>query len=166
LADTSPNYNIRTWQANAMDRAKHMGQGTHPLFLGDCYLWNRILIRPMSYSVQFAASENVKVITSANQFTATETDQAVNAGLGAGFRVSRATLLGAQAFAVIQGNNSKSGMTAAYSERVFDHGSKYESVGEWMGAETKLRFQFKDYAGNLVPTDHGVYVFDFAIRNT
>jgi hypothetical protein len=57
-------------------------------------------------------------------------------------------------------------MTASFKERVYDYGSKYEAMGEWMGAESKLRFSYRDSQGNLEPTDHGVFVFDFAIRNT
>lgn len=166
LADTTAGYNIRNWQALAMERAKLMGQTVHPLFLGDCVMWNRIVIRPMSYSIQFAGGEATNIITAANRLTATETTQAIAGGITANFRVSRGILMGAQAFAVVQGNNDSGGTTASFKERIYDYGSKYEAMGEWMGSESKLRFSFKDSQGNFEPTDNGVYVVDFAIRNT
>jgi hypothetical protein len=164
LTDTTAGYNIRSWQAQAMDRANLMGLKKHPLFMGDVVMWNRIVVRPMEYSINFNASDTTKIVTSANRFTATETDQTINGGLGANHRVSRAIFMGAQSFAVLQGHNQSSGMTASFHERVYDYKAKYEAMGEWMGSETKLRFAFRDPDGNLEPTDHGVVVIDSAVR--
>lgn len=162
--DTTSGQNIRNWQALAMERANVMGLKKHPLFLGDVLMWNGIAIRPMEHSIYFNPSDTTKIITSANRYTATESDQTVNGSLTAGYRVSRSILMGAQAFAVLQGNNDGSGMTASYKERVYDYNSKQEGMGEWMGGETKLRFSFRDADGNLEPTDHGVIVIDAAVR--
>lgn len=164
MTDTSANYNIRNWQALAMERANLMGAMRHPLFMGDVTMWNGIVIRKMEHAIQFETSENVNIITSANRYTATETTQAVNGSLGANNRVSRAIFMGAQAFAVLQGNNTSSGTTASFKERVYDYDSKHEAMGEWMGAECKLRFTYRDADGNLEPTDNGVVVIDAAIR--
>ena len=162
--DTTSGHNIRTWQAQAMERASLMGPNKHPLFMGDVVMWNGIVIRPMELAIVFAAGSTTKHITSANRYTATETDVTVNGALTAGYRVSRGILMGAQAFAVIQGNNESSGTTASFQERTFDFGSKREAMGEWMGGECKLRFSFRDADGNLEPTDHGVMVIDAAVR--
>jgi hypothetical protein len=164
LADNTPNYNIRNFQALAMERAKYMGTKVHPLFLGEIHMWNGVLIRPMTSSIFFNPGDSTQIITSANRYTATETAQVVNAGLGATFRVSRAVFMGAQAFAVLQGNNTASGTTATYKERMYDYDEKMESMGQWMGGETKMRFSFRDSDGNLEPTDHGVIVIDAAVR--
>lgn len=162
--DNTSGHNIRAWQAAAMERANLMGLKRHPLFMGEVLMWNGIVIRPMEHAIVFSAGSNVKVITSANRYTATETDQAVNGSLTAGYRVSRGILMGAQAFAVLQGNNDSQGTTASFKERMYDYNSKHEAMGEWMGAETKLRFSFRDADGNLEPTDHGVMVIDAAVR--
>lgn len=164
LTDTTAGYNIRNWQSLAMERSNLMGLKKHPLFMGDVCMWNGIVIRPMEHSIFFNPSDSTKIITSANRYSATETDQAVNGSLGGGFRVSRGIFMGAQAFAVLMGNNDSKGMTATVKERVYDYDSKYESMGEWMGAETKLRFSFRDADGNLEPTDHGVIAIDMAVR--
>lgn len=164
VTDTTANYNIRTFQANALERGRLMAGANHPLFMGEVLMWNGIVIRKMEHSIYFNPGDSTKVITAANRYTATETDQTVNAGLGAGFRVTRSILMGAQAFAVLQGNNTSSGMTASFQERVYDYQSKHEAMGEWMGGETKLRFSFKDADGQLEPTDHGVMVIDAAVR--
>lgn len=164
LADNTANYNIRNFQALAMERANLMGLKKHPLFMGDVVMWNRIVIRPMEHSIFFNPSDTTKIITSANRYSATETDQVVNAALAATHRVSRAVFMGAQAFAVLQGNNSTSGTTASFKERVYDYDSKHEAMGEWMGSECKLRFTFRDADGNLEPTDHGALVIDAAVR--
>ena len=162
--DTTSGHNIRAWQAAAMERAGLMGLKKHPLFMGDVLMWNGIVIRPMEHSIYFRAGSTTKHITSANRFAATETDVQINPAIGAGYRVSRSILMGAQAFAVLQGNNSTSGTTAAFKERLYDYDSKHEAMGEWMGGETKLRFLFRDADGNLEPTDHGVLVLDSVVR--
>lgn len=164
LADNTANYNIRTWQAAAMERANLMGLKKHPLFMGDVVMWNRIVVRPMEHTISFSTGQTVKHITAANRYSATETDVTIPSGFSTTHRVSRAIFMGAQAFAVLQGNNTSSGMTASFKERVYDYDSKHEAMGEWMGGETKLRFSFRDADGNLEPTDHGVIVIDGAVR--
>lgn len=164
VTSTSAGHNIRTWQAQAMERAALMGATKHPLFLGEIYMWNGILIRKMEHSIRFNPGESTKIITAANRYSATETDQVVNAGIGAGFRVSRGVFMGAQSFAVLQGNNTSSGTTASFKERVYDYDSKHEAMGEWMGGECKLRFKFDDGNGNFEPTDHGALVIDAAVK--
>ncbi|MFY9479170.1 MAG: DUF4043 family protein [Aquabacterium sp.] len=163
VTEATAGNNIRAWQSAAIERANQMGQ-RHPLFRGDILMWNKILIRSMEHSICFNPGDTVKHISSANRYTATETDVQVNGGLGNGFRVTRSVLMGAQAFASLLGKNSSSGFTAAFKERVYDYGSKHEAMGEWMGAEAKLRFSFKNADGILEPTDHGILVIDGAVK--
>lgn len=162
--DNTAGHNIRNWQALAMERANLMGLKRHPLFMGDVLMWNGIVIRPMEHAIHWNAGSTTKIITSADRYSATESDQVINGSLGANHRVSRSILMGAQAFAVLQGNNTSSGTTASFKERTYDYDSKHEAMGEWMGGETKLRFSFRDAEGNLEPTDHGVIVIDSAVR--
>ena len=164
LTDTTSGYNIRSWQAAAMERANLMGLKKHPLFMGDVVMWNRIVVRPMEYTISFTTGDTPAIISSANRYTATETTATIGAGFSTTHRVSRAVFMGAQAFAVLQGNNTASGTTASFKERVYDYNSKHEAMGEWMGGESKLRFSFRDSDGNLEPTDHGVLVIDGAVR--
>lgn len=164
LTDTTAGYNIRNWQALAMERAKLSGANMHPLFRGEIYMWNGILMRKMEHSIYFNPGDTTKIITSANKLTATETDQTVNASLTAGYRVTRSILLGAQAFGVCLGANASTGIEAAFKERSYDYDSKYEAMGEWMGGESKLRFKFENDNGDLEPTDHGIVVIDAAAR--
>jgi hypothetical protein len=164
LTDTTAGHNIRNWQALAMERARYMGSAVHPLFRGEVYMWNGIVMRKMDHSIYFNPGDTTKVITSANRYSATESDQTVNGSLGAGFRVTRSVLLGAQAFAVCEGANDSTGIQAAFKERKFDYESKYEAMGEWMGGEAKLRFKFANEDGTQEPTDHGVVVIDAAVK--
>jgi hypothetical protein len=170
LTDQTAGHNIRTWQVNALERAKLMGANIHPLFRGEMYMWNNILLKKIEHSIFFNPGDSTNIITAANRYTGaansqpTETAQVVNAGLTAGYRVSRSVFLGAQAFGVLLGQNESSGVNAAFKERDFDYGSKYEAMGEWMGGETKLRFRFQDENGNYEATDHGAIVIDMAVK--
>lgn len=164
LTDTTAGHNIRAWQAAALERARQMGSNIHPLFRGEVYMWNQIVLRKMDHSIYFNPGDTVKHITAANRYSATETDVTVNGSLGVGNRVTRSLLLGAQAFGVLEGANESTGIQAAFKERKFDYDSKYEAMGEWMGGETKLRFKFANEDGTLEPTDHGVVVIDAAVK--
>lgn len=170
LTDTSSTHNIRTWQTNAGERAKLSGANMHPLFRGEMYMWNNILLRKMESSIYFNPGDSTNIVTAANRYTGaatgtpTETAQVVNASLTAGYRVTRSLFLGSQAFAVALGANESTGIQAAFKERTYDYGSKYEAMGEWMGGEAKLRFAFTDENGNLEATDHGVIVIDAAVK--
>ncbi len=170
LTSTVAGQNIRNWQALAMERAKLSGANPHPLFRGEMYMWNGILMKKMDHSIFFNAGDTTNIVTAANRYTGTATQfptesaQVVNGSLGAGFRVTRSILLGAQAFAVCTGQNASSGVNAAFKERSFDFGSKYEAMGEWMGGEDKLTFRFRDENDNYEWTDHGIVVIDAAVR--
>jgi hypothetical protein len=154
---------IRNWQATAQERAKYTQKS--PLFSGEVYMWNNILIRKMPASIYFNPNESMKVVTEGDRYTAAETSVVVSPGLGAGYRVSRAILMGAQAFAMIMGNNASANNSAINVERrLFDFGKKSELMVEWIGGETKLRFEFLNSAGVKEPTDYGVVAIDSVVR--
>jgi N4-gp56 family major capsid protein len=158
VQDTTTTGNIRSFQQNAWNRASYGSK--HPLFRGEVGMWNRILVRKMTRSIRFAASENVKVITQANRYTATETNQAVAAGLSTTHVVERALLLGAQALANVYGRNQGSDYFASYAERLYNFERNYEAMGEVMNGKAKVRMSIPDGAGNSEPTDLGVFVID------
>lgn len=162
LQDATAGNNIRSFQQNAWNRASYGSK--HPLFRGDVGMWNRILVRKMTRTIRFAASENVKIITQANRYTATETNQAVAAGIGATRAVERSILLGSQAMANVYGRNSGSDHYASYSERLYNFERNYEAMGEIMCGKAKVRFSIPDGLGNNEPTDLGALIVDSVVN--
>jgi hypothetical protein len=106
----------------------------------------------------------VQIITSANAATATETAQAVNAALTAGFAVDRGLLLGAQALACVYGKHHKSGFYFNWNEKWLDHDNELEVAAAAMAGFSKTRFNIPDSTGTPTPTDHGVIVIDAAVK--
>lgn len=160
LTDTTASNNIRTWQANALKRAEYGNLRAHPLFSGEAFLWNGVLVRRMGdFGIRFNAADNVNVITSANRYTATETTQAVPA-IGAGFQVCRSLLLGGQALAMCAGVNTQSEVPYSLLENRTNFERNLEMAGELICSEQKIRFSLPDGAGNFEPTDIGVIAID------
>lgn len=160
---TASGNNWRTFIQNAWNRKSYGSK--HPLFSGEAGMWNGVLIRQLSrYTIRFAASENVKIVTAGNRYTATETDQAVNAGLTAGYSVERAVLVGAQALASVFGRNQASEYYFSWHERKYNFERALEVAGDCMGGMAKLRFTYDDGNGNAEPSDNGVIVIDSAVK--
>lgn len=158
---TSSTY--RTALQNAWARKSYGSK--HPLFSGEPILWNGILVRKLpKYCIRFLPGDTAKVITAANRYTATESDQTVNASLTSGYAVDRAILVGAQALGYVYGANAQSGTGFAWLERKYNFERNLEVAGESMGGMSKLRFSFDDGSGNKEPTDNGVFVFDSAVK--
>jgi len=161
---TSTTNNWRTFLQNAWNRKSY---GTkHPLFSGEPGMWNGILVRvlPARATVRFNPSDSTKVVLVANRYTATETDQTVNASLTAGYAVERALVLGAQALGNVYGKNQSSEYFFSWHERKYNFERSLEVAGDCMGGMGKIRFKFNDGAGNLEPTDNGIIVIDSAIK--
>lgn len=159
ITDTTAGNNIRTWQANAMERASYGNLRAHPLFSGSPWLWNGVLVRKMGdFGVRFLGGTTTKHITSANRYTATETDVTLPAL--SGYQVNRSLLLGAQALAMCAGINTQSEVPYSMLENTTNFGRNLEMAGEIMGAEDKLRFSLPDGLGNYEPTDIGVIAID------
>lgn len=162
LRDTTANGSIRQWQANAWSR-KSLGS-KHPLFAGDCYLWNGILMKKMPRAIRFLPSESTQVILVANRYTGTESAQTVNAGLTAGYAVERSILVGAQALGEVLGRNQESDGQFFMEERRYDFRSKLEICVGMMNGMSKIRFKVPDNTGVGEVTDHGAIVIDSAVK--
>jgi len=138
----------------------------HPLFSGEPIMKNGILIRklPAGLGTRFAISESTKVITVANRYTATETDQAVNGSLTAGYGVERAILIGAQALGKVFGNSNGTEAGISWLENKYNFERNLEIAGDTLYGMAKLRFSYEDGLGNIEPTDNGVVVIDTAVK--
>lgn len=138
----------------------------HPLFSGEPIMKNGILIRklPAGAGVRFAIGETTNLVTAANRYTATETTQAVNGGLTAGYGVERAILVGAQALGKVFGNANGTEAGVSWLENKYNFERNLEIAGDTLYGMAKLRFSFEDGNGNLEPTDNGVMVIDSAVK--
>lgn len=160
---TASGNNWRTFLQNAWNRKSYGSK--HPLFSGEPGMWNGILVKVLPrYTVRFLPNDNTNIITSANRYTATESVQAVNSGLTAGYGVERAILVGAQALGNVFGKNQSSEYFFSWLENKYNFERSLEVAGDCMGGMSKLRFNFSDGAGNIEPTDNGVIVIDSAVK--
>jgi hypothetical protein len=161
ITDNTSNNNIRTWQTNALERAKYGNVSAHPLFSGGAFLWNNILVRKLGdFGVRFNAGDNVAHVSQANRYTGTETNVAVAAGLSTTHQISRSLLLGAQALAMCDGANTSSEVPYSLLENRTNFERNLEMAGELICSEKKLRFALPDGQGNYEPTDIGVMAID------
>jgi len=147
----------KQWQemyAAAKNRTASISK--NPIFAGDCYFWEGILIKKMNSNwVEFAAGTPVNVCQNVNEATETTVAPGVN--------VHRGVLLGAQALGWAFGNvGSQGGDDMGYvglTEEEKDHGNAYEISCRWMDGKKKIRFADKNGRKN----DHGVMVVDTAV---
>lgn len=153
---------LRAFQQNAVNRAAYMDR-RHPLFAGEVGMWNGILVIKNERAVRFMPSETTKIVTAGNAATATETDQAINGSLGAGYAVERGLLLGAQALGVAYGKTKVSGMQFGWKEHWYNFESNLEVMGEKVCGKSKIRLAVDDGTGARVPTDFGVIAVDSAV---
>lgn len=141
---------IRTLQANAFARGN---QFKHPIFVGDCWLWNNILIKKSRRPITFNAGSSVTVCTN--------TADAQTTNVTAAVKTDRAILLGAQALADIYGQSGKAsdgGYYFSMNTEDTDHGNAKEHSIGWMNGKAKIRFK----GVNGWVSDHGVTVLDTA----
>lgn len=164
LTDTTSGNNMRTFEQNAIQRARYGELNKHPLFAGSPIMWNGILIRKMNFAIRMDASDAVAHVTSANKLAATETNVTVAAGLSTTHQVSRSIFLSAQALALVSGGNKSSEETYSLLENRTNFGRNLELAGEIMGTEDKLRWSLPNAAGDLEATDFGVAVIDSVVR--
>lgn len=153
---------LRAFQQNAVNRSSYF-DSRHPLFAGEVGMWNGILVIKNDRAIRFMPAETTKIITAGNAATATETDQAIAAGLTAGYAVERGLLLGAQALGVAYGHTKVSGMQYGWKEHWYNFESALEIMGERMCGKMKLRFNVDDGTGAKIPTDFGVIAVDSAV---
>lgn len=144
----------RALQANAFQRAKDFN---HPVFLGECVMWNNILVRKQKRPVSFSAGFDATVCTN--------TDDAQTTTKTAGVKIERAILLGAQAMATAfgrSGNKRTGGSFFSMHEEKTDHENVIEHSIAWMNGKGKIRFKGTDGRVN----DHGVMVLDSAVSTS
>lgn len=164
ITDTTAGNNIRTFETNAVQRAKYGELSRHPLFSGSPILWNGVLVRKMQYAIRHDASDLVAHVTSANRLTGAETNVTVAAGLSTTHQVSRSVFLSAQALAMVSGANQTSEETYSLLENKTNFERNLELAGEIMGTEDKLRWLLPNQDGDLEMTDFGVAVIDSVVR--
>jgi len=149
---TTSHKDLQTLISNAHNRVKGWN---HPLFQGECFMWEGILIKKMKRFVEFDVGATVDV--SQNNKAATVTQATT------GVKMHRGILLGAQALAHGFGNVGKQdGSDAGYigmTEEETDHGNSKEIAIRWMDGKKKIRFADKNGRVN----DHGVMVVDTAV---
>ena len=156
---------LRAFQQNAVNRAAYLDT-RHPLFAGEVGMWNGILVIKNERAIRFLPTEVTKIVTSGNAATATETDQAVNPALTAGYAVERGLLLGAQALGIAYGKTKVSGMQFGWKEHWYNFESNLEVMGEKVCGKAKVRMSIDDGTGTKVPTDFGVIAVDSAVPLT
>lgn len=151
--------NFRQFQANALARASKAKN--HPLFLGECGLWNGILIMKMPKPIRFYAGQVIKY--AASNTSETESDALVPASFGTTHAVDRALLLGGQAVAQAFGSSRHGGMPFFWKEKEFDHDDKMELLIGAIQGLSKVRWLVDQGNGKKHYTDHGVIAIDTAV---
>lgn len=151
---------FRKFTVAAMQRATKAKN--HPLFLGECGLWNGILILKQPKPIRFYAGDTIKYC--ASYTSETESSVVVPSSFGTTHAVDRAILLGGQALAQAFAASDHGGMPFFWKEKTFDHDDKRELlVGVIQGLE-KLRWNVEQGNGKKHWTDHGVIALDTAVK--
>ena len=147
--------NSVAWRNFLSNATRRLSIYQHPLFSGECGVWNGMLIRRVARPIRFNAGTSVSTINE-------DTGATSNATVGSGITVDRAIIVGAQALACVMGNVTPAGATykdafpSYWSEKWLDHGDKLEILGGTMDGYGKLRFTNSE--GKL--NDYGVAVID------
>jgi hypothetical protein len=163
ITDKTAGNNIRTWQSLAAERASYGNLQKHPLFMGNPFLWNGVLVRKMGdFGIRWLGGSSVSYVAQGDRYTAAESAATLPAL--SGYQVNRSLVLGAQALAMCEGVNTGSGVPYSMLENRTNYERNLEMAGEVMGAEKKLRFNLPDGQGNYEPTDIGVMVIDSVTR--
>lgn len=152
--------NFRQFQASAMARAAKAKN--HPLFLGECGLWNGILLMKMPKPIRFYAGDTINYCAS---FTSeAESTCIVPASFGTTHAVDRSILLGGQAIAQAFAASGHGGMPFFWKEKSFDHDDKMELLIGAIQGISKVRWFVDQGNGQKHFTDHGVVAIDTAVR--
>ncbi len=152
--------NFRQFQANALARASKAKN--HPLFLGECGLWNGILLMKMPKPIRFYAGDTIYYCDS---FTSeAETACVVPASFSTTHAIDRAILLGGQAIAQAFAASGHGGMPFFWKDKDFDHGDKMELLIGAIQGISKVRWLVDQGNGSKHYTDHGAVALDTAVR--
>ncbi|MDX9742099.1 MAG: DUF4043 family protein [Gammaproteobacteria bacterium] len=151
--------NFRQFQANALARAAKAKQ--HPLFLGECGLWNGVLLMKMPKPIRFYAGDAISYC--ASHTSETESTATVNASFTTTHAVDRAILLGGQAIAQAFAASGHGGMPFFWKEKEFDHDDKMELLIGAIQGISKVRWLVDQGNGEKHFTDHGIVAIDTAV---
>lgn len=134
-------------RAQAITRA---GKMAHPLFTGESYLYNNILIKPLKKPIVFEAGTSVKV--------STNTASASTTNVTCSVKTERGIFLGGQALLDVYGSLGEGDHFNMNIEET-DHKNAKEVSVAWMNGRAKTRFP--DRRGWM--SDFGVAVIDTAV---
>lgn len=152
--DLQEDTSMKDWNKMTADAVKRSAGFNHPLFMGECAMWNGILIKKMNRSTRFSPGRPVSVCTNTKNAATTEVAPSVY--------VERSVLLGAQAMATAWGRAGKAsegGHHFKLHQEKADRGNSLETIATYMNGKGKIRFKNKE--GYM--TDHGVYIVDTAV---
>lgn len=152
---------FRTLISNAVARSSNAKN--HPLFRGECGLWNNFLIRKMSHAIRFNSGDAMRYSV---DYTSENEASAVVPALGAGFAVDRSIILGGQALAEAFAAHKGTGVSYFWSEKELDHGDKAELLVGAIRGVKKIRFNV-DVNGDgseFQYTDHGIVTVDTVVK--
>ncbi len=152
--------NFRQFQANAIARAAKANN--HPLFLGECGIWNGILLMKMPKPIRFYAGDTIRYC--ASYTSEAESTCVVPAAFSTTHAVDRAILLGGQAIAQAFGASGHGGMPFFWKDKEFDHDDKMELLIGAIQGISKVRWFVDQGNGEKRYTDHGVVAIDTAVR--
>ncbi|MFN3786466.1 MAG: DUF4043 family protein, partial [Thiothrix sp.] len=147
--------------SNAIQRSRGC---EHPVFKGDCLMFQNILVRKYSPPVRFLPNKPIRVSTD----TASSTAVIQRIPANADFAVDRAILLGGHAIAeayasVTDASGKRFGtMNFAFWEDTFDGGEGIRKHIKWMNGMKKITIA--DRFGKMY--DYGVAVLDTAVPLT
>ena len=148
-------------QATARGTACGQNGKVHPLFRGDCLMYENILVRKYSQPVRFLPGQPVYV--SNDDDAATTSVQRLDSD--AGFAVDRAMLIGGQALAEAYGSVADAEgkmlgkLNFAFWEGTWDGGDKARVHIKYLSGMKKIRFASR--GGKVY--DRGVAVLDTAV---
>ena len=150
---------FRQFQANALARANKAKN--HPLFLGECGLWNGILIMKMPRPIRFYKDDPIQYSTGYS--SEAESTATAPAALSTTHAIDRAILLGGQAIAQAFAASGHGGMPFFWKEKGFDHDDKYEMLIGAIQGISKVRWNVDQGDGTKQYTDHGVIAIDTVV---
>ncbi|MCY4468222.1 MAG: DUF4043 family protein [Thiotrichales bacterium] len=148
----------KQWRQIVADSVKRAMLTKHPIFTGECGMWNGTLIKKQTRAIRFNPGSMVKIT---NSQTGIETAHEVPAlgGAASGAAVDRALLVGGQALALARGDSSSPGVAAypvRWTEVLRDHSNNLEIGGGQVDGKMKMRFESTE--DEL--TDFGVCAID------
>lgn len=153
---------MRSFQAQALDRGNYGNMNAHPLFRGAVGMWNGILVVKLTRNViRLLRGLNTNYVAENDKYTGVETSVQVNPSLTAGFAVERTLIFGAQALANAFARVNNNDFYFRWHEEMYNKDSAVEFTAEGMGGFAKIRFNVPEQGGSLLqPTDNGIIVID------